>query len=375
MLFSHSPNLGGAERTLAECCEVMTAGHEVHVVVPSTDGLLHEHLGSCGAEIHVARQTWWIDYPRPVYERVLLPARTTARLARDVTNIVGLLRQVRPSVALTNTLASPAAAIGCAVLGIPHIWFAHEYVVEDHGLHFQFGRNLSMRLVAITGTAHVACSDSLAKALSSRLRRHVATVDAAVEDRWPRPAAAARPSDSALRILVVGTLQKGKGQRLAVAIARILKGRGVPILMTVVGPDPYGESAHLGALIGSFGLAEQVRILGPTSDLGSIYDDADVLLVPSEIEALGRATIEAQKRGLAVVGSASGGTAALLDGGCGVLFAPGDAHAAAEAVAEMWRNRQHRAAIAERGRRAATQRYSAARLSSQLDQMFDAVAG
>jgi glycosyltransferase involved in cell wall biosynthesis len=69
-------------------------------------------------------------------------------------------------------------------------------------------------------------------------------------------------------------------------------------------------------------------------------DDATVLVLPSRSEGLGRVIIEALCRGRMVIGSRVGGIADLLDDGVnGVLVAPGDVAALADALVRVLSDR------------------------------------
>jgi glycosyltransferase involved in cell wall biosynthesis len=78
----------------------------------------------------------------------------------------------------------------------------------------------------------------------------------------------------------------------------------------------------------------------PPAGVAAALDEASVLLLPSRSEGLGRVAIEAFCRGRGVVGSRVGGIPDLVeDDVSGILVAPGDAEALAEALVRVLSDR------------------------------------
>jgi glycosyltransferase involved in cell wall biosynthesis len=82
------------------------------------------------------------------------------------------------------------------------------------------------------------------------------------------------------------------------------------------------------------------------------YRAADILVVPSWYEPFGMVILEGMLYGLAVAASAVGGPAEILDHGrTGILFAPRNAGALAEAVLRLANDPEDHSRIAEAGAR------------------------
>ena len=83
----------------------------------------------------------------------------------------------------------------------------------------------------------------------------------------------------------------------------------------------------------------------PTEGIAAALDNATLLVLPSRSEGMGRVVVEAFCRGRGVVASRVGGIPDLVtDGKTGLLVAPGDAHALADALVRVLTDR----ALAER---------------------------
>ena len=96
---------------------------------------------------------------------------------------------------------------------------------------------------------------------------------------------------------------------------------------------------------------------GPDSDVRRIYDQCDIVLVPSRAESFSLVTAEAMLNGIAVVGSDLDPLRDLLSSdtsdGAGALFTTGDAGSAAAAIRKLVENPDLRLRMGDEGRRRA----------------------
>lgn len=165
----------------------------------------------------------------------------------------------------------------------------------------------------------------------------------------PDPAAARQSVRAALGtpagavvVLQASRLERWKGQ--AVHLGALARLRDVPgwEAWFAGGAQKAGEADYLGELSAAAdraGIADRVRFLGQRSDVPRLMAAADVYCQPNTgPEPFGVAVVEALYAGLPVVGSAAGGTAEIVTDSCGVLTAPGDAAAVADALGGLIRD-------------------------------------
>lgn len=101
-------------------------------------------------------------------------------------------------------------------------------------------------------------------------------------------------------------------------------------------PHERRHEAGMRALAERLGIGDRVRFLGHRGDVAELMAAADVFCQPNlGAEPFGIAFVEAMHAGLPVVGSAVGGTLEIVDEGTGILTAPGDAAALAEALGSL----------------------------------------
>jgi glycosyltransferase involved in cell wall biosynthesis len=151
------------------------------------------------------------------------------------------------------------------------------------------------------------------------------------------PAPLARGTDGATRLLCVGSITATKGQDLLVDALGACADQA--FTCDLVGPltrDPEHVAA-VRAAISRHGLDGRVRLTGPLVGpaLAAAYAEADLLVLPSRVEAYGMVVTEALARGIPVLAADAGGVRDALDG-AGTLVPPGDVAALAEALRRWW---------------------------------------
>jgi glycosyltransferase involved in cell wall biosynthesis len=137
------------------------------------------------------------------------------------------------------------------------------------------------------------------------------------------------------QLLVVATLTPRKGHALLIDALAGLTDRAWRL--ECVGSDQRdpATAAALRAQIEARGLADRVALCGEAGPdaLAAAYDRADLFVWPSLYEGYGMALAEALARGLPVVATQVGATAALVGEDAGLQVPPGDATALRGALA------------------------------------------
>jgi glycogen(starch) synthase len=141
----------------------------------------------------------------------------------------------------------------------------------------------------------------------------------------------------------IGRVVPDKGPEIAYrALAALRDHHGIDADLLVAGWCPPEVRASLDGLAGELGIAGRITMRGQLegSELDAVYQQADVVLVPSLVwEGLGLVAIEAALARAPVVASRVGGLPeALRDRRDALLFPPGDAGACASALAETLRD-------------------------------------
>jgi len=115
----------------------------------------------------------------------------------------------------------------------------------------------------------------------------------------------------------------------------------------------------------------------PHNEIQHCYNCIDILVVPSLTtprwkEQFGRVIIEGLASGAAVIGSDSGEIPQVIaETGGGLVFPEGDARALAEAILSLLRDENRRQQLANAGRTAVLEKYSAARVAKQFHEVYE----
>jgi teichuronic acid biosynthesis glycosyltransferase TuaC len=229
-------------------------------------------------------------------------------------------------------------------------WFGKPFVVTARGSdvnlisHFTLPRRL-MRWTASQAAASIGVSRGLVEGLRAlgapADRLHVMRNGVDLQRFQPVDPAEARrrlglPADARI-LLSVGHLVALKGNHLLLKAAAMLKVRGMPCFVVVVGDGP--EKPALQHLAAALGLAEQVRFAGAISNesLPGWYSAADALVLASSREGWANVLLESMACGTPVVATRIPGTDEVVaDDAVGELFSPRTADDLAAAVLRLF---------------------------------------
>jgi len=238
-------------------------------------------------------------------------------------------------------------------------------------------RRLADRLLA-RGTRYVAVSE----AQRTELVRQgispdwVAVVGNGIDVELfaPGDRAAARdmeglPEGAAI-VVIPARLVPRKGHVDLLAALPALVRRVPEVLMLCAGDGPLSRS--LPALAEAAGLANRVRFLGHRDDMPSLLAAADVVCLPSRVEGMPLAILEAMAAGRAVVATDVGGVAEVIaDGSTGRLVPPQNPAALAMALGALLIDTGERGAMGARAHRAALERFSSRDMTHRLESAYE----
>jgi colanic acid/amylovoran biosynthesis glycosyltransferase len=160
-------------------------------------------------------------------------------------------------------------------------------------------------------------------------------------------------------VMAVGRLAAHKGFDYLFAAAKLLKERGVRIVVDLVGDGD--ERKALERLAQDLGIEDQVKFRGWLKFNGArdAMSEATVLVHPSDGlgDGLPNVIRESMALGTPVIASDVAGIPDALKDGCGVLVPPKNAEALADAIEKLLAAPEERVRIAERARKRVEERY------------------
>ncbi len=304
LFLSHQADFlyGGEVVTLAFMRELQALGAEVHFASP--EGAYHEQA----REFAICHRISSRQFSRKI---AALPGFVSAWGATR-NELVGLVRASGINILHATSLKAMVYAWGAAG-SVPVVWHHHDILPVSAG-NSLWVKTLALKAGRIL-TPSNATRDSLLKAGVADKKVHVLNNGFRVGE-WT--ARRSRAENSRLRIGVIGEISVRKGtDRLEGIIAAL--GRDPLITFQVIGEglsDP-AFAANLRKKLESF----NVEFLGRRSEIKQLYQELDLLLVPSRQDPLPTVIVEAGLSGVPVVAARTGGIPEMiLDGKNGFLF-------------------------------------------------------
>ncbi|NJO90275.1 MAG: glycosyltransferase family 4 protein [Chloroflexia bacterium] len=161
---------------------------------------------------------------------------------------------------------------------------------------------------------------------------------------------------------VIGRLDKQKGQEYLIKALPLIKDQIPNLRVLLIGEETYGEEgylAYLKDLVNSLKVEDLVIFQPFTQDTPTAFRALDIFMMSSISEPFGMVTVEAMATGTPVIGTNSGGTAEILEGGnLGVLVEPKDEKAIAEAILKLYTDETLRENFSKQAQKKVQEKYS-----------------
>jgi glycosyltransferase involved in cell wall biosynthesis len=347
----HCAQLSGGEIALLRLLPALEEV-EQHVVL-AEEGPLVSRLLQAGISVEVLPMAEAVRaLPRDDVLRLTRSTADVARAALYSARLARRLRALRPDIVHTNSLkAALYGSVAAKAVRVPLAWHVRDRIADDylppHAVRLV--RSMARRFP----DAVVAVSDATLATLGDAPALRRATV---IRDPVPL-SRRRRNGNGRFRVGMLGRIAPWKGQHVFLeAFARAFPDGGEQAV--IVGAPLFGEQAYerrLHDLNDRLGLGGRVEFTGFRDDVWRELNRIDVLVHASVLpEPGGQVVQEGMAAGKAVVASASGGPAEMIeDGSSGLLYPAGDAEALAAALRRLASDSALRARLGETGRQKA----------------------
>ncbi len=170
-----------------------------------------------------------------------------------------------------------------------------------------------------------------------------------------------------VRLLLLGRLTAQKGQEFAL---RALAGvKDFSWFLSVVGEGE--DKKYLQNLVSELGLNDSVTFLPPIKEVEILYQENDVLLVPSKWEGFGMVAAEALSAGRLVVASAVGGLKEIVEEGrTGFLFKKSDEKSFQSTLNYIYRNKKMATQIALEGKEFVENNFAVEKMVEKYEEIY-----
>jgi len=318
----------------------------------------------------------------------LRPEPQPAADLRALRALIGVVRAFRPDIVHTHTAKAGFLGRLAALLSPgPRPVIVHTY--HGHVLEGYFGRartevyrGLERALAPVSdcliGVSQATVDDLVRLRVAPRERFRVIPVGLDL-NRFVHadPAAAGElrsrcgATSDDLLVACVGRLVPIKRVDLILRATARARRAGVAMRLMVVGD---GECrTDLERLAEELGIANAVRFLGYLADTSAAAAAADIAILASDNEGTPVALIESAAAGRPAVATAVGGVPDVVVPGTGLLVAPGDDAALADALSELAGNAELRARMGDHARTHVTRLFSIDRLLGDVEALYESL--
>jgi glycosyltransferase involved in cell wall biosynthesis/GT2 family glycosyltransferase len=344
LFVSYSGALGGAERLLVEIAPTLDAPS----VIACPPGELADAVRERGVTVIELR-------PRSLRLRGSRGSRLGAlgALAGHRAELRRLVRDVQPELVVAWGMRTAIATLLGPRLGRP-VAFHHNDLLPGPIVAWAVRAAAARAERSIAVSYAVAADLDPGRRLGSRLHVIHPGVDA---ERFFADRAPVDPPE----VLVLGTLAGWKRPDLALTAAALARRTCPELRLRLVGAPLDRDGERLQQVLAE--RAERlgfVELVGPAADPAEDLARATCLLHCAEREPFGRVVAEALAAGRPVVAPAAGGPAEIVDGTCGLLYRPGSARGAADALSELLGDRERARRLGTAGRDRVRRRFSLA---------------
>lgn len=230
-----------------------------------------------------------------------------------------LILETKPSFVCTNTIIPFVAAKAAFKLGIPHIWWIHEYGEEDFGFKIGNGKPLEAYKKMQRWSKLVICNSNSVKMKFKELLPTVLVERLYQPVSWQVSSQLLMGNEA--EYLMFGQIINSKGHLEVLEAIALSSKSGYKVHLHIKGPcEDINYLDQLNHFISANGLNEQVKIETGFYKKEEEIPKYKVLIVASRSEAFGRVIVEAHKAGLNVIVKNSGGAPELVNGTNGILY-------------------------------------------------------
>ena len=311
LFVSHYSFLYGSNRSLDSLIDYfISQGEDVEVLLPSK-GKFYFHLKDKGVKVHALLFFYEVMYVKWNKKYLSLPLLWIYNLLMFPL-LLWKAKQINPEVIYSNSSVDAYSIFVAKILRCRHVYHVREFLEEDFGSHFIFGKKLKRKLVL--------WSDKIifvSKAVAKSVVGDIPEKGKVIYNGLPS-AKVLRENGSfskSLRLGVVGNIDISKQQHLAIEYMREIHEKYPHISLHIIGDKECPYKHYIQKLVKQMDLHDVIVFDGFVGNVDEIYNKLDVLFMCSRSEAFGRVTIEAMLRNIPVIGFDSGGTSELIDNG------------------------------------------------------------
>jgi len=351
--------IGGAERLVVSAARGLPRDRFESVICCLTDrGPLAREVEADGVTVHCVNAYPGLSNPLAF------------------TRLVSIIGSVQPTIVHTHLQAPNLyGRLAACLVRVPIV------IATEHNVYTGKARRYIAveRMLARLTSALVAVSSEVQQFLGRQLRLPLARIQVIRNGvAAPQPTTEGVAALTArigavptqLRLATIASLTSKKGHDVLLRALALLAGRGLCVAAVFAGDGP--ERARLELIAAELKLRDSVHFLGAVSNPADVLAAADVFVLPSLVEGLPLALLEAMRAGKPIVATSVGGVPEAVTSGInGLLVAPADDLALADAIATLAASPRQRAELGDQARATADRDFTEQRYIGALVSLYD----
>ncbi len=353
--------IGGAERLVVSAARGLPRDRFESVICCLTDrGPLAREVEADGVTVHCVNAFPGLSNPLAF------------------TRLVSIIGSVQPTIVHTHLQAPNLyGRLAACLVRVPIV------IATEHNVYTGKARRYIAveRMLARLTSALVAVSSEVQQFLGRQLRLPLARIQVIRNGvAAPQPTTEGVAALNArigavptqLRLATIASLTSKKGHDVLLRALALLAGRGLCVAAVFAGDGP--ERARLELIAADLKLRDSVHFLGAVSNPADVLSATDLFVLPSLVEGLPLALLEAMRAGKPIVATSVGGVPEAVTSGInGLLVAPADDLALADAIAILAASPQQRAELGDQARARADRDFTEERYIGELASLYDAL--
>jgi len=366
---SHSFKDGGSEKSLINMISGLISRKIFCHVFISNQGSLEEELKKMPVSYSIVPVPWWArSNSSRISEK---KAEKEIKKAQEI--ILNELLAINPDIIYTNSSVVNIGAIVAKKMNVPHIWHIREFVTKKRGVEFyrnfadvaRFIYDNSSKILFNSHSLKEYYEKVIAKDKSEVVYNHINI--RGITNSQKKKIKYFKDEEN-LKMIIIGAVMLGKGQKDAVlAIKNLVKNGVKNIELLIVGGIEPAYHKELSDIIEKNELKGSIRFTGHLNDPLGALAESDLFLMCSQDEAFGRVTAEAILMKKPVIGARSGGTPELVqDGFNGFLYEPENIEELVGKIKYFLDNREKLEEFGLKGYKSATDKFNEKQYSGRV---------
>ena len=254
-----------------------------------------------------------------------------------------IVKREKISIIYSTTIVIDYGFILSKMANLAHIWHIREFGKEDHGIVLRGGEKaLYRKLNESKGIIYIskAIEEKYSPHIKKGIFQEVIYNDIS-KDFINRKTNFNIDPDNSLKATIIGTIQEGKGQLVAVKAVEKANKLGAKIELHICGKKIGSYYNEVSNYVKDHKLSDQIYFDGFKTKMNEYRSDMDIGIVASKSEAFGRVTVEGMLSNLAMIGADSAATSELItDNVTGLLYKNGDIDELAEKLVYLYKDRK-----------------------------------